>query len=222
MQIQKTERLFYGKWPFKVECQIKGAGNIAKAGKDRILAWATGDGSLSRRYFLSSSKKEEIQKFVLFIEKYKQHDIKTRAENNTYSIFCKDADLLDTIKRDLAQWIQCVTQPETEEQHNFLVNVGKKKVLCDAYPRKEYQFKLVLRADMPLENRTSFLNWLQKTNSKVFVSGSTKHWLNGQSRWIQQPFCYVKDAQTLTMVMLFIGNHHQTVYEYILKSSINS
>ena len=69
MQIQTTDRLFYGKWPFKVECKITGAGHIAKVSKDRLLAWAYGDGSLPRVYSLHHSRKEEVREFVSFINK---------------------------------------------------------------------------------------------------------------------------------------------------------
>jgi len=222
MRTQTTERLFYGKWPFKIECTINGAGHIAKAGTDRVLAWTYGDVSLPKYRSLHHTRKSEVGEFALAVKKYEDHDIKTRAELNTYSIFCKDKALLDDIKNDLAPWISCITQPETEEQYLFLTNEGKKKVICSAYPRKEYQYKIIFRTSIPLENRISFLNWIEKTNGKVFVSGTTKSWFQGNGRWMQEPFCYVKDAQTLTMVMLFIGNHHRTVYEYILKSSINS
>lgn len=222
MQTQTTDHLFYGKWPFKIECKINGAGHIAKAGTDRVLAWATSNGSLPRRYSLHYSKKEEIQKFVSVIMKYQNHDIKTRAEKNTYSIFCKDRTLLNDIKHDLKTWVSSVTEPENEEQYNFLTNADNKKILCDAYPWKEYQYKIILRDLIPLESRTSFLNWVEKTKSKVLIGKSTMRWFKGEVRWCYEPFLYVKDAQTLTMVMLYIGTHHRRVYEYILKSSINT
>ncbi len=218
---QKTNKLFYNKWPYKVECLIPGANKITIYGPDRVLAWCNDDirslGGESRHI-----NKDEIRKFVNlstpFIED--KENIKIRTEGGHFNLFFKDPALLDKIIKVLRPWVWNVFEPSSEKELNFLLDNENKKVLCDELPHERYTYKVIMRSSRN-GFKEQFLNWSQNySEDMIKISGETKRWLNGTCAYKQDPFFYVKDGPMLTMTRLFLGDNVRRVYEYVPRSSL--
>jgi hypothetical protein len=109
-------------------------------GLSRVKSWCNG-----RLDVLTSSSgvnKAILLAFVKKIEKFYDKDLQFRAETNRFNIFCKDKTLLDKMINDLREWIHCVTVPANDQEHEFLLENGHKKIICDDIPFKKYQYKL--------------------------------------------------------------------------------
>jgi hypothetical protein len=225
---QTTKRLFYNKWPIKVECYLAGASKIARLGiKDTILWCDDLTDDVDYGYWVRRQNtpvnKIDLKKFAVKVENILQgKECKVRCEGSHYHIFFSDTDLLDQIQKELYPWIQRITAPENKDQHRFLIANGHKKVLCSQYPHDKFRYKIYIRDRMDLDTRKKFLDWLLKYPEKCKVSGNTEAWLKGSKMWVQDPFFYVVDAKMLSMILLYLGDSVKKIQEHILKSDINT
>lgn len=225
MKYLKTNKLFYKKWPFKVECYLKGANRIKYNGVDSVINWCNGmyDSTRTNWHWGDNNvNKIDLLKFATSVKPYLNQELQIRVEGNHFNIFCKDQDLLENIIKDMSTWINTVHEPSGDDTYNFLLSNNGNKILCEEYPWDGYHYKVILRERMAESNKASFSNWINKYPGKIRIADSSLSWLNGKKRWMQDPFIYVKDSSTLTMVMLFLGNDCRKTHEYILRSSINT
>lgn len=223
MRYQKTNKLFYKKWPFKVECYLKGASRVKYNGCDQVIEWCQGVYHPKHQWWEEKDLvKPLLLEFAQTVKPYLDKELQIRVEGARFNIFCKDIDLFNSIIRDFLKWITVVTEPEDDVTYEYLTDNANNKVLCDEYPWGGYRFKVVIRESMPTDARSNFAIWAFKYGGKIRIAGETLRYLQGGKRWMQDPFVYVKDEHTLTMVGLYLGNYCKRTHEYILKSSINT
>lgn len=217
---QKINKLYYGKWPFKIECVLTRSSLIIRLGPEGTRHWATHDTNT----WVKSSKheKECVLEFLDVVEPYLDKDIQIRAEGNHFNFFCRDRELKDAIVKDVKKWLRAVEGPDSDEELEFMLSSGRKKVVCSNLPYGKYRYKINFRTNMPIDARPKFLEWIKKYGDSVSVAESTNRWLSGRNPYIQAPFMYVHDEKTLAMCGLFLGNNVRIVEEFILRSSINT
>lgn len=202
MQQLTTNKLFYNKYRYKIDCNVKGIGHIR----------ARSDESMYK----------EIYNFHAISKTITNHnDVKTRSENNIHSFFFNDKELIPQIEKKVGKWIVGITSPANEEELSVLESDGPKKVMCNELPKGGFKYKMHLRPSMSKENRNKFAYWAEK-NYSIKYSGKTRTWLEGRTVYYPEPFIYIKDSPTLSMVLLFIGSDHRKLEEYIPRSSINT
>jgi hypothetical protein len=226
-QIQriKTSKLFYNKWPIKVECYLKGTYKIVSLGADRTIKWCEKpDDYKSHTYSTTDSaiNRVELAKFANKFKLLPKENIQIRCEGNRFHIFMADKALLEQIQLSFDSWINCITAPETDQEYDFLLDNGHKKVLCKDYPYGRYHYKIYIRENTQLSVRESFLKWIKKYDTKIHAANKTEEWLGGSHGYIRDPYIYVEDSKTLTMTLLFLGNQVKKVQEFILRDDINT
>lgn len=219
---QNTKKLFFNKWPIKVECHLGGSSWIARVGADRFIEWCNGGGFPLNGDGRTRYDRTELLKFAKIFKPFEGRELQLRGEGRHFNIFLKDTELLDEIVKALSPWIFTVTQPESDKELEYLLSNSPKKVICDQLPYEKYKFKVTLKENTPPETRTKFLEWLQRYDDKVHVSKSSLLWLENKKHWVQAPFFYIETAKHLSMVLLYLGSNIRKTQEYILKSSINT
>jgi len=231
MQIQKltSSKLFYNKWPYKIECLVPGAKRISYSGITEVRKYCLGLPCKPLGYWIAKSRlslieKEKLHEFVNKLEPFLEieNEFQSRSEGSIYSIFCKDKVLLDNICNELHEWILMVYGPTSDEELNFLLENGHKKILRDSYPKDIYQYRIYFNESWSKESRLDFLTWTTKFTNTMHISRSSREWLAGEKRWINNPFMYVKDSQTLTMIGLFASGNVKRIEEFILRANINT
>ena len=153
-----------------------------------------------------------------FIELKDQLQI--RVEGRRYNIFCKDSILLENIYNAVAPWVQRVSGPTTDEELNYMLDNGHRKILRDVLPKNMYQYRIYFKESWDIADRNKFLAWIMKNSDIVDVSKSSKEWLQGDKRWIYNPFVYVKDNKTMTIVGLYTSGSVKRVEEFILRENL--
>lgn len=216
----KSNKLFFGKWPFKLECRIRGANKITHLGLDKARDWCLGNFDLKYNYNKHDLNKSELLKFINVVEPFLSDEIQVRAENHHFNIFCKHKVLLDSMTQALDQWAYAVHQPETQEEIDYLLDNRNQKILCDNLPHGDYKFKIILRERMKSGTRKNFLIWLKKYGNAVLISKATEYWLDEKIMYKQDPFFYVKDSSLLTMIMLYLNTNIRKVHEYVPRNTI--
>jgi hypothetical protein len=216
----KSNKLYYGKWPFKLECRIKGANKITNLGLEKARDWCLGNFDLKYNYHKTSVDKSELLEFINVIEPFLTDEVKVRAENHHFNIFCKHTVLLDSMTKALGQWAYAIHRPETQEEIDYLLDNRNQKILCDKLPHGEYKFKIILRERTKIDTRRNFLSWIKKYGDAILISKSTEYWLNGRTVYKQDPFFYIKNDSLLTMIMLYLSNDIRKVHEYVPRNTI--
>jgi hypothetical protein len=223
MKLLKTNKLFYNKWPVKVECYLKGSSKFVRYGPEYTLDWCAGKERDFGYGIDRDVNRAELSKFTLkVISVLEGKDVKIRSEGSHFNIFCADTNTLDTIKKEMAPWIQTITEPESDAEREFLLSSGPKKVLCKEYPHGKFKYKVYIRDRLDVDTRKKFIDWLKKYPDNTNVANNTEQWLLGKKLYIQDPFFYVIDEKMLSMVLLYLGNYCKKTHQYILKSSINT
>lgn len=219
---KKTNKLFYKKWPYKIECLLSGSSYVVRIGLQRTLDWANGLDSRDRWIFKNCDRfqiKEFAEKYATFCEE----EIQVRVEGAHFNIFVGDETLYNKIVGLMQKWVVCVTEPASQEELDLLLNANNKKVICNTIPENIFNFRIYIRPNkFKTHDRKNFLNWLEKYPGKVKVSGVTKLYLQGTSSFPQRPFIYVTDRAMANTVMLYLGERAVRTEEFITRSSINT
>ena len=215
---QKINKLYYGKWPFKIECVLTRSSMIVRLGVKGTRHWAIYDTNT----WIKSSKyeKECVLEFLDVVEPYLDKELQIRAEGSHFNFFCRDRELKDAIVKDVAKWLKAVDGPDSDEELEFMLASGRKKVICSNLPYGKYRYKINLRPNMPIDARPKFLEWAKKYGDSVSIADSTNRWLAGRTAYVQAPFMYVHDDKTLAMFGLFLGNNVRIVEEFVLRENL--
>jgi hypothetical protein len=222
-QIQKlkSSKLFYNKWPYKVECRQLGASRVVHSGIDVVREWCT----TGKGMFISSTESSRLDKTVflefanLVVPYIGNPNVKVRVEGSHFNLFCVDKAVLETIDSDLHKWISKISGPTTDEELAFLLNNGHKKILRDVLPKEKYKYRIYFKTKFPSDKRLSFITWADKYGDKLDISGTSKQWLLGRRHYAQDPFMYVEDDKMLSMAGMYLSGYVKKVEEFILRKN---
>lgn len=222
-QIQKlkSSKLFYNKWPYKVECTVFGAYIVGRFKLPHVKAWCNGDNSFcSGTYGSKNINRANLLVFVEAVEDFLSNDqVQIRTEGSRFNLFCKEKSVLEEIDKSLQKWIRKISGPTTDEELEYLLSNGHKKRLCDKFPMGKYQYKVFLKYKIPEEKRRQFVEWCANYQDKLKISKTSQRWLEGNKFYVQDPFMYVEDERMLSMIGMFLGGHIKKVEHFILRTS---
>lgn len=218
IQKHKTNKLFYGEWPFKISTYIKNGNKLRQQSyfnykNEHLLSFLF--------YKLSPKEKINLTKFIDKLNKIPTDQSKTRCEGPIYNIFIKNKELYLQTFNDLKEYIIAVWEPENEEEMNMLLD-NKKIVIVDRYLHGLYTNKIIFKL-MPEDVRLSLYHWLTRyPEEKIKISKTTKNYLTGSRKWAQDPFILVSDEKMVTMIALQCNEWIKRTEKFILRSNINT
>lgn len=220
IQKLKSSKLFYNKWPYKVECSLRGASRVTRFKLDYLKKWCRGEVDIKfSRWEENRVDKKELLDFITVAEQFiGRTDVQIRTEGSHFNLFCKDQLVLEQIESSFFKWVKKISGPTTQEEYDFLMANGYKKILCDRLPKETFEYKVYIKTKWPADGRNNFLKWSDNYKHLIDLSPSSKKWLEGNKVYIQDPFMYVKDQKTLSMVGLFLGGFIRKVEHYIPRS----
>lgn len=220
----KSNKLFYNKWPYKVECFVLGANKIIFYGANGVTKWCNGTVGhpVARGYNDHVINKHTLKEFVGAVTPYlgRKDEIQIRAEGAHFNLFCKDSDIFNNIISNLNSWIRSVYEPASEEELEFLLDNNNKRLLCDKIPYEKYNYKIVMKGH-GTDIKEQFYNWSKNYGEdKIKISPQTIRWMTGYYYYKQDPFFYVSNGPMLTMARLFLGDQVSRVYEYVPRDTL--
>jgi hypothetical protein len=226
---QKISKLFYNKWPFKIECLVKGGHKVKFYGAEHIRSLSSLDVDVFNSGPLWRKNKETIDKFDLLkftdaVEPFLEakEDIQIRTEGAHFNLFCRDPAIKDSICKRLYPWIQNTFGPDTQEELDFLLEQNH-KVICSTLPHGKFKFKVLMKGWIAKpEVKENINQYLKKLDpSTIKISPGTVYWLEGNTNYKQDPFFYLVDDKPLLFLRLMDSNIKR-VYEYVERDSINT
>lgn len=218
----KSSKLFYNKWPYKVECWQSGASRVIHSGPAMCKEWCkTGKGLRFNQFETNKLDKVQFLDFINAVESFidRKEDIQIRVEGSHFNLFCKDPAILEEIDNAVSAWITKISGPTTVEELEFLLSNGHKKILRDELPKEKYKYRIYFKSRFPADKRSSFLEWADKYGDKLEISGTSRRWLLGNRNYAQDPFMYVEDDKMLSMVGIYLSGYVKKVEEFILREN---
>jgi hypothetical protein len=101
-----------------------------------------------------------------------------------------------------------------------MLDNGHKKILRDVLPKDGFRYKIYFKYLWHEDSRKDFLKWADKFPDKISIEDSSRRWITSGDSWSYNPFMYVKDDKTLSMVGLMISGHVKKVEEFILRENL--
>lgn len=218
-KVYKTKRLFYGKWPYKIETHIPGGSFLHRWGATEARKFCLG---ISDTLYRPNFSEEDKIKLLSYIDAYlhvPKNDVQIRAEYHTLNYYAGDEGTYKTIKSILKKWVVCLTEPGSQEELEVLLNSKSKKVICNKLPYDKYRYKLTIKPSMPVAQREKFLEWLKQFPDSFHPTESTKKWLSGEHSYLPEPYIYIEDSKQITFVKLFLGNSSGRCEEFVVRDT---
>lgn len=220
MKVYQTNRLFFKKFPYKVETMCLGASMIKRTGLEETLAFC--DDQTTHRYYhtrnYTLADKKDLKKFVKAVEPFITKDIQLRAEMNNLSFFLTDKDAYLNLIKAARPWIKSITEPANDTDLESLQSKNS-LVICDNLPHNKFKFRIYLRYQMPHHVRLKFLEWAKNYEDHIKISKRTKKWMEMGESYLQDPFLYIEDQSNLLMVSLFLGEYRRSTQEFVLRNT---
>ena len=221
-KVYKTKRLFYGKWPFKVETCVPGAAFLMRRGISEVRKFCLGQSDSLYRPNYSEVEKKTLLSFISEFEKINLEKVKYRAEWNTLNFYTDNVNDHEFVKQTLSHWVVKVTEPASQEELELLINSGVKSVLCNKLPYDKFRYRVIMKNGMPINNRQKFFEWSRNFTDSVQATEKTSEWLLGNQRYLQDPYIYVESSKQLTFVKLFLGQYVSRCEEYVVRDTQNT
>ena len=218
MKVFKTNRLFYGKWLYRIETNTPGACLLKRWGLAETQDYCANpsDTRFGRQY--AAKDKAELLKFSHAIAPFLDKDLQLRAEHSTMNFYLNDRALFKSLEGAVVPWLVSITEPESEADIESLQSKSS-LVLCNELPYGKFNYRVYMRYNMPTHQRESFLTWLNNYDDQVRPSKTTIRWLTNKSPYMQDPFLYVTDKSHLLMVSLFLSGNIKSTQEFVLRDS---
>jgi len=217
MKVYQTNKLFFKKWPYKVETNAPKAHLIKEWGISRTIDICTNTWQpLWVRKQLSEDQKLKLHKYIYDSTEFLNSAGQLRFEGDTCSFYTDDYELYKKMCTEMSPWVVSITEPASEEDLKILQEKSRYR-LCDRLPYNKYKYKVYLRERMPQNVRSNFATWLEHYSEQVKMAKNTHFWLAGKRNWIQDPFLYVVDGPNLSMITMFLGEYVKKTQEFVLR-----
>ena len=217
----KTNKLFYGKWPYKITTEVIGGNLIKTRGITAVKQVCQQSGDIWPSRYRKNVDKKKLFEYASLIEPFIEDEIRLRAEHNTINIYVKNVKLYDSLVNSLKDFVVSVTEPVNESELSALLS-NNKFVLCDELPKKTFKYKVVLKS-MPVSVKESLLKWAdQYPDDKIIIPDHTRRELTAVKSWGTNCYMYVSDSSMLMMVTLATQGYIRRTEEFVVRSSINT
>ena len=123
-------------------------------------------------------------------------------------------DVLDIKHKSMVWW------EDVQEELEFLLSNGHKKILCDTYPKDMYKYRVFFKNKFSPDKRSAFLIWANNYGNKLLISETSRRWLMSQRYYAQDPFMYVIDDKMMSMVGLYLSGYVKKTEEFILRENV--
>ena len=223
IQRNNTKKLYFSKWPYKVELRIGGASYLKRMSIPKVKSWcALSDFDRKSNWWGRNIDNIEMARFIDKFEPFLQYDHQLRAEYNTLNFYTADENIVNLLEKECGKWIASIWAPSSPEELDLLLN-QRRKIICNQLPYSGFKYKVTLKETTANTIKNQFRVWAENYDHHTLkCSNSTIQWLSGDKIYCQTPFFYLKDEKLLTMCRLFLGNSIRSIEEYIPRYTLIS
>jgi len=210
---QKTNSLFYGKWPYKISCFVKGA-HLIRTYKSSLDY----PDNIRSRHFDTSNLIEFVKEFKELLQ---DSTIKRRIDHSHIDFYMMTKEEFNNLQLKLKKYLTGICQPENDEQLQTLLE-NKKYILCDKLPHDKYRYKITFK-DMPVKVRNNLIDWAERyNNDDIYIPKSTKNHFKATKYHHGSHYFYIKDSKMITLIAMAASGYVRRTDEYVVRNSINT
>jgi hypothetical protein len=212
---QKTNKLFYGKYPYKITCRIQGAHYIRTYGA-KVIEF------LYRTSHQQGKISNDLMEFITHATHYlTDKNIKKRIEHNHIDFYLLNEQEFNNVQQKLKEYVVGITCPDNEEQLSALLE-NTKYTLCDRLPYDKYRYKVTFK-DMPRKTRNDLIAWAERyNNDDIYITKSTRNHFKAIKYHHGAHYFYVKDSKMITLIAMAASGYIRRTDEYVVRNSINT
>ena len=212
---QKTNKLFYGKYPYKVTCRIQGAHYIRTYGA-KVIEF------LYRTSHQQGKISNDLMEFITHATHYlTDKNIKKRIENYFIEFYLETESEYLEVQTRLAKYLVRIAEPDNNEQLKALLE-NKKYNLCNKLPHDKYRYKVTFKY-MPPKVRNDLITWAEKYgNDDIYITESTRRHFKSLKYHDGTNYFYVKDSKMITLIAMAASGYIRRTDEYVVRNSINT
>ena len=214
---QKTNKLFYSKYPYKITCRIEGAHYIRNYGVNHFL-FLYG----YPRQLPAGKISNDLVEFVTNAQHYITNEkIKKRIESCFIDFYLETESEYLALQTRLAKYAVRVVEPDNDEQLKTLLE-NKKYNLCNKLPHNKYRYKVTFK-DMPAKVRNDLIAWAERyDNDDIYVTESTRRYFKSLKYHYGTHYFYIKDSKMITLIAMAASGYIRKTDEYVVRNSINT
>lgn len=202
----KTNRLFYGKYPYKVVLTGKGFNFFSLYGAIRLVKMVE-KGHFPSNYNTDKVSLKKVAEFIIAGDK----QIRVRAEGNRASLFLSNKELFEDCIEKFKILTSEIHEPEDEETLKFLLE-NNKKIITNKLPHDKYRYKVHLRM-MSSDEGENLIKWANN-NKRVRLNQNPLYSL----KYGYNAYLLVEDQPTITMLTLLASNKIIRIEEYVVRN----
>lgn len=218
MKVYQTNKLYFGKWIYKVETSTPGASLIKRWGVEDSTDFCNNPKDRRYPHTYTLADKTQLLEYIQAVEPFFGKELQMRAEWDTLNFYLNDAVLYQQLQTALSKWVVSVTEPATDT--DIVSLQGKSSlILCNELPHGKFEYRLYIRYQMPPHQRLVFLKWLDNYKDSILPSKGTYKWLLTGKAYFQDPFLYITDSSLLLMVSLCLGEYARSTQRFVLRDA---
>lgn len=219
MKIHKTKKLFYGKYPYRVEVKCPGVNLLYRYGLTEVQDFCSNKTDHWKFRKFNYVEKEKLSEIINLMPDYMDRKIKTRTEFDKLHFYLTDYAEYDKIYKHFEKWVYSITKPASDSELNQLFSKNH-IVLCDRIPYNLYVFKVILNECFLSEDKKAdMLDYFLRHGDAYMIKPDTIKWLSNKMHHLYDPYVYVKDSKYLLMLQLYLGSAVMRTYEFALRDT---
>jgi len=210
MQKLLTNKLFYGKFAYKVNLLMRGSNYIELYGLNKLIH------AISKRQIVIGAKIDSVSlisigHFLLELE----GTYKTRIEHNELNVYFDNKNDYANFVQRFKVLVNIVYEPQNDNIELFLKD-NNKKVIRTSLPSNLYRYKVYFKI-MPINDGENIVKWAENNTKVRLNKGPRKSLLK---TLYPNAYLYVEDQPTLTLCRLIGGQNISRIEEYVLTSEV--
>lgn len=204
MRTIETSQLFWKTFPYKIVIHAPWAGTVRYTNHNALDIVDKTIGTKRPKFFNETvyTYPKELRRALNFIDQYTKEDLRFRCENGTLSLFFKDRNILNEIKKTFDPHIVEFHEPSSDEALTTLLD---HKIIIKSNLIHGCRYKIMLKDNM------SLLTDASKTNlSRLFKNNQHRYAnvdrlvkdIDSNRKYIWQTYVYAKESKDLLMLQM--------------------
>jgi hypothetical protein len=217
-----TSKLFYGKYPYRIEIRIPNVTFHKLKDTDGLYTVCAYEYNSGLHFGYKLAEHADSLAISRVMKKIiNSPNVKLRFEYFSIMIYAETVEMYEKILNMVDKWTASVCVPSNNDELSALIS-NKNIQIRKSLPFGNFQYKIHVDRKMPVEDRLKFYSWAKKMPDHVKMNDRVLSWLSDPTaKYSWSPYhIYVSSAKYLSIVHIYLGKNIIKIDEIIARSSV--